>query len=183
MYNLSLLKLIFSSIYLMLFTCVLADAELTHLLARLEATSSPRGLLDGGCMHHTTSLQQQQQDNQSSNQQQHGSYSHHHQGCATSRASGSDPYGVGPWYGGLGRGRKMANSGGSESVRPRLVVDDAAASEPLSRDQSGDSVVQQQQPPPQWQRLMVKTISCMLTSLLTVWAGRADQPMGIRRHF
>jgi hypothetical protein len=160
------------------------------------------GLLDGdGCLHHTTANIQHQLDSNHGprvgyQKQLPTSYQNYHQGCTTSHITGS-----GPWLGGgLGRGRKMSGagggtnslsnsrsaagggegiSGGNGTVRHRFDAGERDLNGALpstndigggqASDQSDESLVQ----PPRWQRLLVKTISCMLTSLLTVWAGRA----------
>jgi hypothetical protein len=69
---------------------------------------------------------------------------------------------------------------GLVAARPRSVLGDkveaAGGGGPTSRrwmdlmQSECESLEQALQP--RWQRLLVKTISCMLTCLLTVWAGK-----------
>jgi len=148
--------------------------------------------LETGCIYHTTTSP----DNQSDHHHEPGGgppNPGHYPGCTSQdqwHAGGADIYGH---RFGLGRGRKLANSGiiAAGSSEARLSGAGAGRSvPPPGNGQSADGtelgltngeraraepVADRLEVQPRWQRLLVKTISCMVTSLLTIWAGRSTQ--------
>ncbi len=73
------------------------------------------------------------------------------------------------WRGGAGAGRTLPPATGQSAHGTAGL--DSANGERVWPEQVGERVEMQ----PRWQRLLVKTISCMVTSLLTVWAGKSAQ--------
>jgi hypothetical protein len=174
-----------------------AEADIEY-LSRLEAGGLE---LEATCIYHTSSSQDNQSDHRHESPPAGGVLTAgHYPGCGNrdrwstggSAGGGSDMYGQHRF--GLGRNRMLANSGivstagGSEAawrggaVAGRTLPPaagqsahgtaglDSANGERVWPEQVVGERVEMQ---PRWQRLLVKTISCMVTSLLTVWAGKA----------
>jgi hypothetical protein len=173
-----------------------AEADIDY-LSRLEAGGLE---LEATCIYHTSSSQ----DNQSDHRHEAptaGSVltAGHYPGCGNrdrwstggSAGGGSDMYGhrfglgrnrmlatsgivtagssEAAWRGGAGAGRTLPPAAGQTAHGTGVL--DSANWERVWPEQVGERVEMQ----PRWQRLLVKTISCMVTSLLTVWAGKSTQ--------
>jgi hypothetical protein len=74
------------------------------------------------------------------------------------------------WRSGTSAGRTLPPAAG-QSAHGTGGLDSANGERVWPEQVVGERVEMQ----PRWQRLLVKTISCMVTSLLTVWAGKSTQ--------